>query len=79
MTQLIAIDATALDALLSEIARLHQRFDAVEMTPRPEWVTIPDAAEALGVSTDTIRRYIRQGSMEARDVCGRRMVPNPAV
>jgi excisionase family DNA binding protein len=30
------------------------------------WVTIPEAAEYIGVSTKTIRRWITRGTIEAR-------------
>lgn len=40
MSQLIAIDADALESLRIEVQRLHKRLDAVQMTPRPEWVTV---------------------------------------
>jgi len=74
MSQLIAIDAKALDALFSEIARVHQRLDAVDMRPRPEWVTVADAAKAMNVTPDTVRRRIKEGALQAKGTGKCRMV-----
>lgn len=72
--QLIAIDPSALDTLRNEIERLHARFDAVAMTPLPEWVTVEQMAEMIGRSRRTITRRIEAGMIEARDIGGERMV-----
>lgn len=72
--QLIAIDPTALESLRREIARLHARLDAVTITPRPEWVTVKDAATALDVTPDTIRRKIKSGELQAKGTGKGRMV-----
>lgn len=34
----------------------------------PEWMSVSDAARELGVSSDTIRRWAREGSLEGRQV-----------
>lgn len=34
----------------------------------PTWMSVADAAKALGVSADTIRRWAREGSLEAQQV-----------
>lgn len=77
MTQLIAIDPNALDNLLSEVARLHQRLDGVHMTPPPRWINVAEFAEKIGKSTKTVKRRIDEGKLETKDVAGVRMVLNP--
>lgn len=66
MNQLIAIDPQALDALRVEIARLHKRLDAVQMAPRPEWITVGDYAEHVGRTKRTVRNWINEGSVETK-------------
>ena len=66
MVTMIAVDETEFRALISEVRALRERLDGATITPRPEWLTIAQAAEALGVSRDTIRRRINSGELEAR-------------
>jgi molybdopterin-binding protein len=40
---------------------------------------IPEAAEVLGVSDDTVRRWIDAGRLETRTDGGRAVVPGPAL
>lgn len=63
---LIAIDATALDALVSEVRALRQEIQAVRVSPQPEWFTVAEAAARLSVSTATIRRKVASGEYEAK-------------
>lgn len=72
--QLIAIDPSALDALRSEIERLHMRLDAVAMKPLPEWVTIDQLADMIGKSRRTVTRRIEAGEIETCLIGGERMV-----
>ena len=72
--QYIAIDPAALDTLRAEIARLHSRLDAVDMTPRAEWVTIDQLADMIGKSRRTVLRRIDAGQIETRHVAGERLV-----
>jgi hypothetical protein len=74
MTQLIAIDANALADLRQEVSRLHKRLDAVQMTPRPEWVTVAEFAEIIGKSRRTVLRRIQEGELESKNIAGARMV-----
>ena len=66
MSQLIAIDPQALDALRVEIEKLHKRLDAVQMAPRPEWVTITDYAAHVNRTKRTVRNWINEGSVETK-------------
>lgn len=74
MKTMIAIDPDALEALTVELQRLHKRLDQVEMAPRPEWITIDDCAALIGKHRKTITRRIKAGEIEAREICGERMV-----
>jgi excisionase family DNA binding protein len=67
MTQQLAIiDLAALERLEKRLDTVLRLLEGVKATPRPEWVTVNEAARALKVSPDTIRRQIRDGKMEAR-------------
>ena len=79
MKQLIAIDATALAHVEAELDRLHKRLDRLDMTPKPEWITIKEMADTIGKTEKTVKRRIDAGQIEAREVGGERMVRfNPA-
>lgn len=43
---------------------LHQKLDAVIMSPRPEWMTVPEYADMCGVTTRTVRNWIASGEVE---------------
>jgi excisionase family DNA binding protein len=66
MTQMIAIDARALDALKADIAELKEILRHSQIQPAPEWVSISQAARILECSETTIRRRIDRGEMEAQ-------------
>jgi len=53
--------ARAVAPLVEEVRSLKEKID-----PRPEWVSIPEAAKIKDVSPDTIRRRIASGQLEAR-------------
>ena len=47
---------------------------------RDEWLTLGDAARAIGVSADTLRRWDRAGKLRTvRDAANRRRVPRREV
>ena len=61
MTQhtLIAVDPEVLDLIRSirdDLTRLNQRIDAVQMAPKPDWVTVKEYSELVGKSPDTVKR-----------------------
>ena len=60
MTQLIAIDPAALQSVLAELRQIRQRLDAVDMQPRPEWVTVADKAWLRASTLAAARRKARQ-------------------
>ena len=63
---LIAVDAGELQALRDEMAALRRAVEAVQMAPRPEWLTIPVYAAKVGRTAKTVRRWINEGSVETR-------------
>lgn len=71
---LIAVDPDALEAVARELKRINDRLDAVEMQPRPDWLTVPQYAEMIGRSKDTVNRRIRAGRLAVKDMGGTRMV-----
>lgn len=64
--QMIAIDPDALEGLTREVQRLHQRLDAVEMQPKPEWITVAQYADRVGRTKRTIRNWINEGRIETK-------------
>ncbi|MCD1620824.1 helix-turn-helix domain-containing protein [Salipiger manganoxidans] len=52
--------------LAAEIQRLREDLRGAMIVPAPEWMPIKEAAAAMGVSTDTVRRRIDAGALEAR-------------
>lgn len=74
MSQLIAIDPQALEALCDEVSRLHKRLDAVQMIPRPEWVTVEEFAKLIDRHPRTVKRRIKAGEVETREIAGVCMV-----
>ena len=73
-------------ATKEDIARLERRLmdfeaklDGCRITPPPEWLGIKQAATALGVSPDTIRRRINNGQLQARgNGRGRQVLVKPS-
>lgn len=72
--QLIAIDSDALNELLCEVRAIRSRLDAVEMQPRPEWLTVADYAAHVGKTASTVTRWIDAGLVESRHEGKTRMV-----
>ncbi|WP_299927826.1 hypothetical protein [uncultured Pelagimonas sp.] len=73
--QMIAVDAAALDRLHDKIDRLEQKLDAAHITPPPKWITVAEYAKRVGKTEGTVRRWIREGSLERKD----KLVANPDV
>lgn len=64
---MIVIDSDELDRIIARhIAPLAQALHSATVTPAPEWVTIPEAAQLRGVTTSTVRRWITEGRVVAR-------------
>ena len=74
MNQMTIVQTDQLDAMMEELKRLHRRLDAVEMTPKPEWVTVNEYAVLKNVSRRTVIRKIEAGKVEAQDIDGYRMI-----
>ena len=60
------IDPAEIAALRADIADLKAALQAATVIPAPEWVTVADAARRQNVSTDTIRRRVAQGIIQAK-------------
>jgi len=63
---LIAVDPERLDRLEAELRALREQLQGATIVPRPEWLTVAQAADALNVSGETIRRRIASGELEAK-------------
>ena len=65
-TQLVLVDAGLIKSLQADIAEIRAMIRDATVIPAPEWVSIAEAARRLGCSTDTIRRRVAAGSMQAK-------------
>jgi excisionase family DNA binding protein len=72
----MTIEAILREAVAAELAPLRAELRALrdKIEPPKEWITIQEAAEQYGKSPATIRRWIKEGSMEARGPKGSREV-----
>lgn len=61
---MIAVDAAALDAVLSRLERMEQKIDQLA-DPPPDWLSIKDYADHIGRSTKTVRNWIASGKVKA--------------
>lgn len=75
--QLIAVDAAALDRVLTRMEAIEALLSRATIQPAPEWVSISQAARMLDCSADTIRRRIAAGEMEAEGAGKARRVKLP--
>ena len=55
-----------LDRMERLIIDLAARLDGATVTPAPEWLTISQAAERLGVDRSTVHRWIEAGRLQAK-------------
>ena len=64
MTQtMIAVDPSRLD-------RIERKLDMLLTPPRPQWLTIEEAAAQAGVTKATIQRWARKGEIETNGKSG---------
>ena len=64
--QFVLVPVDDFRALASEVRQLRETVERATITPAPTWITIPEAAAALGCSVATVRRRIDSGEIEAR-------------
>lgn len=64
--QFVLVPVDDFRALASEVRQLRETVERATITPAPIWITIPEAAVALGCSVATVRRRIDSGEIEAR-------------
>ena len=64
--QLAIIDIAALDRLEKRMEAMQRLLERSTVIPRPEWVSISEAAAFKKCSASTIRRMIDAGELEAR-------------
>lgn len=74
-TQFIAVDATALEAMQTELQEIKRLLQASQITPPAKWITVSEYAAKVGRSEATVRRWIREGQLERN----KKLVRNPDV
>ena len=64
----MTLDAAIREAVAEAVAPLAREIAALrdKVSPPREWVTIQEAAEMNGVTTATIRNWIKAGQLEAK-------------
>ena len=62
----VLVPTERLNALEQKLDRLFKAVEGATITPKPEWVSIPDAVVALKVSRHTIYRKIGTGELKAK-------------
>lgn len=72
---LITIEQADLDQITDRLAAIEAMLKSCDLTPKPEWVTINEAAKRLGRHPSTIRRHL--ASMEQKEVGGKILVRLP--
>lgn len=68
------IEIPELKQVMAELRSIRQMLEGATITPAPQWMTIAQACDALGVSRATIHRKIAAGELEARGSGKTRMV-----
>lgn len=68
------IEIPELTQVMAELRAIRQMLEGARIVPAPEWLTIPQACEALGCSRATVHRKIAAGELEARGSGKTRMV-----
>lgn len=64
--QIAIVDAATLRAILDKLDAVQRTLDAAHITPKPDWLSIPEAMAHYGCSADTIRRRIASGALKSR-------------
>ena len=72
--QFIAIDPDRLAAVEAKLDLLLARTERATITPAPRWVTVAEYADIRDCSDATVRRWIKNGVVEARGAGRRREV-----
>lgn len=71
-------DATVA-AVREAIAPLLEAYEAAVTAPAPATYNVTDAATVLGVSADTIRRWVKDGTLPALPNIDKTIIPRRAV
>ncbi|OJH44326.1 hypothetical protein IE00_11170 [Paracoccus sp. SM22M-07] len=61
---MILVEADEITRLRAENRALRDELKAVKITPLPDWISIKDYADRVGVTTATVRNWIRKGVLE---------------
>ena len=75
--EMIIVSSDILDTLIAEVRGLRADVQAVQLQPKPRWITIAEYAAKTGRSESTVQRHIREGKLDVNDTGTARMVPNP--
>ncbi len=65
-TPFIMLPLDAFEQLSAKLDRLEKKLDGATVIPKPEWVSITEAAKHYGKHPDTINRWVERGKLEAR-------------
>lgn len=71
---LIVIYQSKLAHVIGELARLHERLDKLQLSPKKDRMTVNEYAATIGRSKRTVERYINDGKLDVVHECGVRMI-----
>lgn len=74
---MIAVDAAELVALREEVAALRRSIEAVQMAPRPDWLSLDEYAAQVGRTSKTVRAWVRDGRLDTKREGSRLMIRRP--
>jgi excisionase family DNA binding protein len=74
---LVVIDQQSFMQLMQDIAEIKIALARATIQPKPEWVTVAEAALILGVTAGTIRRKIDKGEFPAKGAGKGRLIKLP--
>lgn len=64
--QFVLVPRSDLEHIKTTMQEVLAELKGSKIEPRPEWMSIAEAARHLGCSPDTVRRRINNGELEAK-------------
>ncbi|MBL4768002.1 MAG: hypothetical protein JKY94_09855 [Rhodobacteraceae bacterium] len=71
------VSSEDLKSLIDQVRALRTDIHAIQMQPKPRWITISEYATKIHRSRRTITRAIAAGKLETKEVCGVTLIETP--
>ena len=72
--QAAIVNADDLADIRAQLVQIQAALERATIKPADEWISPADLAEREGVTRATVRRWVREGKIETKDVGGRTKV-----